>query len=264
MKRMKGAIGLLVTLCVTHVATAEWMPINGGNDFEYNGLIFSDIQISSTGFGAAIIPTGDQITVEGRTLGDYDGLRFNAHPSWYVGAGEVALSTISYTVSVAPGSGLLITGNKLTVGPTIGSTAAITMQQTVYDSNGAPLSSMQILRTEGLGDSYHSGMISSEGVSQLLVVKDLTLFGAADEALLCNVGDYYSVIPEPASMGMLGAGSIFSLILRRKSRKRRPAAKRDFDSVVLSDADMDAADLFEEASMGYIYTGRERLKSPIF
>jgi hypothetical protein len=72
---------------------------------------------------------------------------------------------------------------------------------------------------------------------------------------------FVNTIPEPASMGMLCAGSIFSIILRNKNRRRnRKNSKQGFESLN-EECDLD---FFQNSKLAYVYAGRKRLKPPIF
>ena len=166
---------------------------------------------------------------------------------------------ISYTVTVLPeyedwaitasalGLNEFVTGN--------GSEVSISSKVTDTDTGGQEKLNVSGTQTSDYAEFCHT-------VKQVRVETLITLNGCDSSVEMGEFYQSFAQIPEPASMGMLGAGSIFSLVLRKKNRKRRPGS-HEFDSAVLAgdDADMD---LFEEGSLGYVYTGRERLKHPIF
>ncbi len=245
MKHLKGFLSLVVVgVLVAHTAKAEIASIVVGDK------LFSDFSIHH----CSTLPGELQIN-GGQTENGSIGLFFDA--PYHVGPHQTQSSWISYTVSVLPDyDDQFISASTLEMTEFWAASSSAQISSKVYDNGGNLLADLYVANnSEKLAFQEFS-----TGVKQVRVESIVTVQGFNDVAHLYGFNQTFDQIPEPASMGLIGAGSIFSIILRNKTRKRnRKNSKQEFEPVKSNDLD-----LFEDGKLAYVYAGRKHKKPAIF
>lgn len=278
MKNIKTILSVaLMTLCLLQTADAEWYESKTFDEINMSGMqvgdkLFSNFSVINYTDGVlAVAPSAGSIQVTGVFIDGHYGIRFNA--PWIAGSEAIVNSTISFQVSVMPGSDQYISGNTFALtASNVGSAGGlISAVETVWDaepgSAGAHrLSSLGLIDTaefsnQLLSDSrgfYVDG--ESAQLKEIWIKKDITLLGGSEgQSGVTHLSEFtqtFVQIPEPASMGMLGSGVIIALL--RRSRSNRQRRKREntedfsaIDSVILAGSQWEAP-----AYTSYAYTGR--------
>jgi hypothetical protein len=234
MKNSKIILGCLISIMLAIFATtasAAWVPLtdrvtlsslqNGGS------LVFGDKKISEFdmfGFssGGALAPNPDEMLVEGgknSITGDY-GLRFFSF-SWVAVSRQVVNATFSFKVSVLPGYDGYIKDVSLDLSGAgvSGLWGVVSAAENVRNAKGDVIASIGCSSQDGHGGVYLMDHAEFAPVKEIWVrSKDISViyYGTRPGAAhLSEFYQYYSQIPEPATICLLGLG-VLGLLRRRK------------------------------------------------
>jgi hypothetical protein len=178
---------------------------------------FANFTYSASPVGSP--PAAADITVKAFSPGAPEsGITFTG--AFFAAAGTTVDYAISYTVT-APKGETFTDATLSGVFSTFGGTGAGSVGETIFKGSTA-IGTMEIASPPGsVSDTIPLG----GGANTILVEKDIVLVGGSNGASLSFVNQGYSstVIPEPASMALLGIG-ISGLIALRRFFKRPSVA----------------------------------------
>jgi hypothetical protein len=232
MKSSRVIFSCLIGVILATAASATWEPITEktplislpGSSLPVGDKEFSDFHVDIvTVSGGASIPDINLMTVQGvqdGTTGDY-GLRFNGF-SWNVGSNQIITVDLSFKVSILPGYNdyfikdvwLYLTGAGA------GGTGVVSAGENIWDDfpGGAQLASLTAwcdADNAQLSDSAEFAPVKEIYIQ----TKHISVSGGTNgSAHFSEFFQFYSQIPEPATIALLGLGSL--VLLRRKRRTK--------------------------------------------
>jgi len=234
MKSSRVILGCLVSALLATAASAVWEPLTDRvtlSSLQGGGsLVFGDKEISEFelfGFGAegALDPNPDKMFVQGgwdTSSGDY-GLRFNF--SWVAGSYQTVNATLSFKVSILPeyddrfikDVSMYLTGAGAT------GTGMVSVVETVWDASfpeGNVIASLSCSKQDDDGGAYLVDSAEFAPLKEIWIFsKDISITGGTSgTGHLSEFFQYYSQIPEPATVVLLGLGAL-GLIRRKQSRE---------------------------------------------
>jgi hypothetical protein len=197
-------------------ARAAGMPLSSvlGKTIDFGGL---DFTFATTAWTSPLAASSVTITFE--TVNGEAG--FTLTGSFSAAAGTSLDSNLRYDVSsdVGPIKDALLTGNPFSPAGNMGGQATVT--ESFYKPFPTPIG---IPTTIGISSSGVSTAMANfvPPVSSLTVVKDIDAIGGSQGVSLSFVGQYFSVVPEPTSMSLLGIGISSLLAFRRLFKRSTP------------------------------------------
>lgn len=231
MSKSGAFLGCLISIIVVGVASAAWVPLTGdpvtlgslpGGILIVGDKEFSEFDLFGFATGGAIPPDYDSVFIQGgvdNVTGDY-GLRFtlllNAGPN------QAANANLSFKVSILPNYeeyfikdvGIVVTGVSAT------DTGVVNLGETVWD---APIPTGNLLASLSCSMSTSGAVLTDyyefNPVKEIWVYKDLSVSGGTGlygSAHLSEFFQFYSQIPEPATIVLLGLGALMLMPKRRR------------------------------------------------
>jgi hypothetical protein len=230
MKSSRFILIFLISAILATAVSASWEPITQktplislpGNSLSVGDKEFSDFHVDIvTVSGGASIPDINLMTVQGvqdGTTGDY-GLRFNGF-SWNVGSNQIITADLSFKVSILPEySNYFIKDVWLYLtGAGAGGTGVVSAGENIWDDfpGGAQLASLTAwcdADNAQLSDSAEFAPTKEIYIQ----TKHISISGGTNgSAHFSEFFQFYSQIPEPATIVLLGTASIW--IFTRKKR----------------------------------------------
>jgi hypothetical protein len=232
MKNSKIILSCLISIMLATAASAAWTPVTGKvlltslpggtlivGDKEFSGFNLDVITVA----GGVTLPDPNLMTVQGVQdigTGDY-GLRFNGF-SWSVVSDQVIAVDLSFKVSVLPGYDkyikdvwIYLTGAGAT------GTGLVSAGENVWDDfpGGSAIASLTCSKQAGDGGAHLSDYAEFTPVKEIYIqTKYISVTGGADgSASFSEFFQFYSQIPEPATLVLLGLGTLSLLRRKRKA-----------------------------------------------
>lgn len=226
------AVFALATTAITAFATpvcSDGVTDNGSTYFgggyscQVGDLLFSNFSYTASGTSPI---SASQITVDtvgpagsGASINFADiGLSF--HAPWTAAAGQTTDGTIDFTVTALGGGNILTDlGLAQTSGVSGDANASVAERAcgpTPCDPTGG---SYYVLTFQDGSSDQATGETSFTGQTSISVEKDIAVNGNNGFATISVVQDTFSQVPEPFSMGMIGAG-LFGLGVLGYRRKK--------------------------------------------
>ena len=236
MKSSRVILSCLISIVLATAASAAWVPLTGDpvsvSSLEDGSLIFGDKELSEInlfGFatGGAIGPDADSVFVQGglnSVTGDY-GLRFNF--SWSAISNQIVNTTLSFKVSIRPGfDDYLIKDVWLDItGASANGTGGVHVGETVWDSpffdpEGNIIASLSCSKQDDdSGDylvDYYDDFTPLKEI--WIYSKDISVTGGTDGAAhISEFYQFYSQVPEPATLLLFGTAGVWILTRRKRS-----------------------------------------------
>lgn len=229
MKSSRVILGCLVSALLATAASAGWIPLTDrvtlsslqGTPFTFGDKEISEFELFGFGDGGALDPNPDKMFVQGgwdTSSGDY-GLRFNF--SWAAGSYQTVNATLSFKVSILPeyddrfikDVSMYLTGAGAT------GTGVVSVVETVWDASfpeGNVIASLSCSKQDDDGGAYLVDSAEFAPLKEIWIFsKDISITGGTSGvAHFSEFVQFYSQIPEPATITLLGlAGAI---VLRRR------------------------------------------------
>lgn len=223
-----GVLGLLVPL-----ASAAWIPLTGdpvsleslNGTITVGDKIFSEIDLIGVSEGGALPPNEASVLVQGgqdSVTGDY-GLRFVL--SWNAFSGQTIDANLEFKVAIDPDPQYedfyIKDVTMILINAAATGSGGVIANETVLDTpvgpgQNPPLASLSVSKQANDGGVNLLDAAEFALVKEIWVYKDIAVTGGLDGAAsLSGFYQYFSQIPEPATIGLLGLGSLV-LFARRK------------------------------------------------
>ncbi len=231
MKNTKIILSCLISTLLVATASAAWVPLTGNpvsiNSLPGGSLIFGDkmlseITVFGIATGGAIAPDACSVFVQGGqddVTGDY-GLKFNL--VWTVGPDQIINATLDFKVSILPGyDDYFIKDVWLDItGASANGTGVVNVGEDVRDEFNNPIVLLSCSAWQDSPAAYLKDYAEFTPVKAIWIhSKDVSISGGdSGSAHLSEFYQYYSQIPEPATLVLLGTMGIWIF-----TRKKRPA-----------------------------------------
>ena len=235
MKRSRAILICLISIVLTTTASAAWIPLTDSvplSSLEGGSLIFDDKEVSEFALsgvaeGGALPPNPDAMMVQGgknSITGDY-GLKFNF--SWNAISNQTINATLSFKVSIRPGYDEYIKDVWLDItGVSANGTGVVNVGEEVWDvpfytPGAVPIASLSCSKWEGSSSAYLVDYAEFTPLKDVWIrSKAVSVTGGTNGAAqLAEFFQFYSQIPEPATLVLLGLGSAILFAKRRNSGK---------------------------------------------
>lgn len=235
MKSSRVLLSCLLSIVFASAASAAWVPLTGdpvslsslqGGSLEFGDKELSEINLFGFATGGAIDPDADSVFVQGgqnSVTGDY-GLKFNF--SWSAISNQLVNTTLSFKVSILPGfDDYLIKDVWLNItGASATGTGGVHVGETVWDApffdpEGNIIASLSCSKQDGDNGAYLSDYAEFAFLKEIWIQsKDISVTGGTDgTAHLSEFYQFYSQIPEPATLVLLGTAGVWIFTRRRRS-----------------------------------------------
>lgn len=233
MKGSRVLLSCLISIVLATAASAAWIPFTDEiplSALEGSSLIFGDKEVSEFSLsgvaeGGALPPNPDTMTVQGgqnSVTKDY-GLKFNF--SWNAGPNQTVNATLNFKVSIRPGFDEYIKDVWLDItGASALGSGVVNVGEEVWDVPFYTPGSVPIalLSCSVWEDSPLDYLVDyndfTTPVKEIWVhSKDVSITGGTNgSAHLSEFYQFYSQVPEPATLVLLGPAGIW--IFTRKKR----------------------------------------------
>ena len=222
---------LSIAILITSSTQAAWIPLTGDmipiSSVPAGGLVvgdklFSEFEVTGIAEGGALTPNADSVLVQGGiedVTGQY-GLRFRLN--WDVGSEQSINAGINFVVSILDGHDQWFIDGADMILSVAGATGTgiVAATETIWDG---PMTSSNWLTT--LNTSWQVGdsglnlrdYANFAQTKQIWVRKGITITGGDNGTSKLNeMFQMYNQIPEPATMILLGLGSLTLLRIRKR------------------------------------------------
>ncbi len=222
-------MGCLVIALLATAASAAWVPLTDrvtlssllvqGSSFTFGDKEISEIELFGIGTGGAIAPDACSVFVQGGqddVTGDY-GLKFNL--SWNAFSNQTVNATLSFKVSILPGYDEYIKDVWLDItGSSATGTGGVNLGERVQNAEGDIIASLSCSKQYNDGGAYLTDYADFDPLKAIWIrSKDISITGGTGTGGAGHLSEFYqfySQIPEPATITLLGlAGAI---VLRRR------------------------------------------------
>ena len=233
MKNPKIILSCLISIMLATSASAAWVPLTGNpvpiSSLPDGSLIFGDKMLSEvyvfgSGTGGAIAPDANSMFVQGgqdSITGNY-GLWFLL--SWNAFSGQTINATLNFKISILPGYdnyfikdvGMDITGSSAT------GTGGVNVGETVWDApfpGGNVIASLSCSKQANDGGAYLVDYAEFAPLKEIWIFsKDISITGGTNgSAHLSGLFQFYSQVPEPATIVLLGTAGLWVFARKKGS-----------------------------------------------
>ena len=233
MKSSRVILSCLISTLLVATALAGWEPLTDkiplsslpGSSLPVGDKEFSDFHVDIyTVSGGAFLPDPNTMTVQGvRDVDTKDyGLRFNGF-SWSAGSNQIIAVNLSFKVSIQPGwDDYFIKDIRLDLtGAQATGTGLVSAGETVWDvyPGGDVIASLSCSKQYGDNGEYLSAYAEFEPLKEIYVqTKSISVTGGTNgSAHFSEFFQFYSQVPEPATLVLLGTAGIW--IFTRKKQQ---------------------------------------------
>jgi hypothetical protein len=226
-----------ISILLASSAQAGWVPLTGEfvpissiptGGLEVGDKLFSGFEVTGIASGGPPTPSDVTVMVQGGqndATGDY-GLRIRL--AWNAGSEDLINAGINYKVSILPGyDPYFITDATLWLATaSAAGTGLVQASENIYDADFMG-NSLTVLSASAEADDYGAFLMDSSllcgpsgdpaEMKEIWVRTGVTVQGGSNgSAGLHEVFMLYSQVPEPATILMLGLGSLALLRIRKK------------------------------------------------
>jgi hypothetical protein len=228
MKNSKIILSCLISIMLATAASAQWVPLTDRvtlSSLQGKSLIFGDKEISEFdifGFsdGGALAPNPDKMFVQGgknSITGDC-GLKFNF--SWSAVSNQTVNATLSFKVSILPGYDGYIKDVRMDLtGAGATGNGVVAATENVQNAGGNVIASLSCSKQYGDGGAYLVDHAEFTPVREIWILsKDISVTSGTGigSAHISEFYQYYSQIPEPATLVLLGTAGIWSFTRKKR------------------------------------------------
>ena len=228
-------LSISISILIAGSTQAAWVPIGDfvpvsdipGSGLPVGDKIFSEFDVTGIAAGGAFVPGADSVLVRGGqndATGDY-GLQFRL--AWIVGTDQLINANIDFKVSIAPDNDPWFMEDAVLFLMTAGATGtgAVNATEEIYNSSfmGNCLAALDVSREYGDGGSDLINQSQFELFGEPVQMKEIWVEtgiiisgGTGGTAQLTEVFMLYSQVPEPATIILLGLGSLALLRIRKR------------------------------------------------
>lgn len=221
---------ILISIFIVGTASAAWVPLTGSpvpisslpaGGLAFGDLIISDFDLFGFGSGGAISPSDDTVFIQGGqddVSGDY-GLRFLL--SWQAGSDKIiTVPSLNFTVSVVPDALPIDDVSLYIPGAFTTGTGVVNAGETVWDGpfpSGSLIGSLSTSKQDGDSDAFISDYIEVDPINEIYVRKSFSVTGGTNgTGYMAETFQLYGQVPEPATILLLGLGSLALLRIRKR------------------------------------------------
>ena len=232
MKSSRFILSCLISILLVNAASAAWVPLTGppvpisflsDRPLIFGDKMLSEIDIFGFGVGGAINPTADSLFVQGGqddVTGNY-GLRFFL--SWNAFSGQSINATLNFKISVLPGYDNYIKDVEMDItGASATGSGGVNVGEIVRNApfpDGDVIASLSCSMQKSGAKLYDHQEFAP--LKEIWVwSKDISITGGTDpdgSAHLSGLFQFYSQVPEPATIVLFGTASLW-VLARKKQR----------------------------------------------
>ena len=229
MRRQTLSTACVISLALATLSFGAWVPLTGDPvpisslppaGWAVGDKLFVNFDLFGIGGGGAISPTADTVFVQGgqdNVSGDY-GLRFLL--SWQAGAGQSISATLTFAVGALPDGQPIKDVSLHIIGAFTTGTGVVNAGETVWDApfpGGSLIGSLSTSKQSGDGDAFLSDYIEFDPINEIYVRKSFSVTGGTNgTGFLAEMFQFYSQVPEPTTVALLGLGAL-ALLRRRRA-----------------------------------------------
>jgi hypothetical protein len=231
MKSSIVILSCLISILLAAAASAAWVPLTGNpvplSSLQGESLIFGDKEVSEFGLfgfgdGGALDPNPDKMFVQGGwddATKNY-GLRFLL--SWNAFSGQTVNANLNFKISVLPGHDEYIKDVVLDItGASATGTGGVNVSERVQNDRGDIIASLSCSKQYNDGGVYLKDDADFDPLKEIWIhSKDISITGGTGiggAGHLSEFYQFYSQVPEPATLVLLGTAGIW--IFTRKKRQ---------------------------------------------
>jgi hypothetical protein len=232
MKNSKIILSCLISITLAASASATWVPLTGepvsigslpNRTLIFGDKMLSEIEVFGIGTGGAIAPDANSVFVQGGqddVTGNY-GLWFLL--SWNAFSGQNINATLNFKISVLPGYNNYIKDVEMDItGSSATGTGGVNVGETVWDASfpgGNIIASLSCSKQANDGGADLVDYAEFTPLKEIWIwSKDISISGGTNgSAHLSGLFQFYSQIPEPATLILLGTASIFIFTRKKQS-----------------------------------------------
>lgn len=231
MKESRLFLSFLISLIAATVASAVWVPLPGnpvtlsslpGGALTVYDKEFSGFVLSADSTGGALPPNADTVYLQGgqdNTSGDY-GLRFLLLLN--VASNQSITADLTFKVSILPNYQYFIKdASMILTNASATGTGAVNVAETILDAPppaGNAIASLHCSKVYGDGGVNLRDYAEFDLIKDIWVSKEISLVGGTSgTAHMSEFFQFYSQIPEPATVLLFGLGALVLLRIRRRA-----------------------------------------------
>jgi len=235
MKKHYSVLLLLTVIFITTAASAAWQSITGdpvsisslqGNPFIFGDKKLANINLFGSSTGGAITPSTDSVFIQGgqdSTTGNY-GLRFVLSWAAFSEPNKQTINAdIQFSVSVLPGYNYYIKDVEMALtGVSATGTGGVAIGETVLNGpfpDGDVIASLSCSKSANDHGAFLKDSDVFTPVKEIWIwSKDVSISsGTNGSAHISEFYQFYSQVPEPATISLLTIGAL--ALLKRKNSK---------------------------------------------
>lgn len=228
MRRQMLSTACLVSFALTTLSFGAWVPLTGSpvkisslpaGGLEVGDKVFTNFDVFGFGQGGALDPSADTLFIQGGqddATGDY-GLRFLL--SWQAASNQTISVTLTFNALVLPDGDAIKDASLHIPGAFATGTGVVNAGETLWDApfpGGTLVATLSTSKEQGDGGAYLSDYVEFDPIKELYIRKSFSVTGGTNgTAFLAEMFQFYSQVPEPTTIALLGLGALALLRKRR-------------------------------------------------